>query len=185
MDISACNWGIPHLLNKIRLNCITLSKRHTFNYLYYKHVSKYFEIPTIVLSVFSGSFAVGSDIFLHQELISVVSCGISIIITILTSIKLYMKINETLSIEQELSIKYKILSLEIYKFLSLTNETRGITEIEYLNKVYVQYIKLVEQSEVIMISDKKDHLIKIDLYDNDDSSSESSQNIIQTEHAEI
>jgi hypothetical protein len=118
-------------------------------------------------------------------LISVVSCGISIIITILTSIKLYMKINETLSIEQELSIKYKILSLEIYKFLSLTNETRGITEIEYLNKVYVQYIKLVEQSEVIMISDKKDHLIKIDLYDNDDSSSESSQNIIQTEHAEI
>ena len=90
------------LLNKLRLNCVLQAKRHTINYLYYKHVSKYFEIPTIILSVFSGSFAVGSDVFLDQELISVVSCGISIVITILTSIKLYMKINETLTIELEL-----------------------------------------------------------------------------------
>jgi hypothetical protein len=166
------------LLNKIRLNCITLSKRHSIKYLYYKHISKYFEIPTIVLSVFSGSFAVGSDIFLHQELISVVSCGISIIITILTSIKLYMKITETLSSEQELSIKYKILSLEIYKFLSLTNDTRGMTDIEYLNKVYVQYIKLIEQSEVMM-NDKKDQLIKLEFNYEDDSST--SSNIVLTE----
>lgn len=174
------------LLNKIRLNCLTLSKRHTTKYLYYKHVSKYFEIPTIILSVFSGSFAVGSDTFLHQELISVVSCSISIIITILTSIKLYMKITETLTTEQELSIKYKILSLEIYKFLCLTNETRGMTEIEYLNKVYVQYIKLLEQSEVVLLNDRKDNLIKIELYDdNSSSSSSSSFNIINTDQTEV
>ena len=171
------------LLNKLRLNCVSQSKRHSVNYLYYKHISKYFEIPTIVLSVFSGSFAVGSDIFLDQELISVVSCGISIIITILTSIKLYMKINETLAKEQELAIKFKILSLEIYKFLYLTQEQRGMAEIEYLNKVYVSYIKLVEQSEVIMMNDKRDHLIKIDLYENDDSSGESNNIIINNEES--
>lgn len=160
------------LLNKLRMNCVSQSKRHTTNYLYYKHVAKYFEIPTIVLSVFSGSFAVGSDVFLDQELISVVSCGISIIITVLTSIKLYMKINETLAVEQELSIKFKVLSLDIYKFLSLTEEQRGTKELEFLNKVYTSYVKLVEQSEVIMMNDKRDHLIKIELYENDDSSSE-------------
>jgi hypothetical protein len=174
---------MDELLNKIRLNCVTLSKRHTLRYLYYKHVSKYFEIPTIILSVFSGSFAVGSNEFLHQKYISVVSCLISIVITILTSIKLYMKINETLSVEQELSIKYKIMSLEIYKFLSLTDQTRGMTEIEYLNKTYVQYIKLVEQSEVVMINDKKDNLIKLELY-TDDSSSTGSP-VVVTEQYEI
>ena len=166
------------LLNKLRLNCVLQAKRHTANYLYYKHVSKYFEIPTIILSVFSGSFAVGSDVFLDQELISVVSCGISIVITILTSIKLYMKINETLAIEQELSIKFKILSLDIYKFLSLTEEQRGISELEFLNKAYSSYVKLVEQSEVILVNDKRDHLVKIDMYENDDSSSEGNNIII-------
>lgn len=171
------------LLNKIRLNCVTLSKRHTIRYLYYKHVSKYFEIPTIILSVFSGSFAVGSNEFLHQKYISVVSCLISIVITILTSIKLYMKINETLSVEQELSIRYKVLSLEIYKFLSLTEQTRGMTEIEYLNKTYVQYIKLVEQTEIIMINDRKDNLIKLELYTDENSSTASS--VVVTEQCEI
>jgi hypothetical protein len=172
---------IETLLNKIRLNSIQLSKKHTINYLYYKHVSKYFEIPTIILSVFLGSFSVGSDYFLKQELISIVSCLISIIITILTSIKLYMKINESLSIEQELSIKYKILSLEIFKFLSLNIQQRGIQEIEFLNKIYGNYIKLIELSEIIF-NDKKDHLIKIDFLDNEsdsrngDSSIESEDN---------
>jgi len=166
------------LLNKLRLNCVLQAKRHTINYQYYKHTAKMFEIPTIILSVFSGSFTVGSDVFLDQELISVVSCGISIVITILTSIKLYMKINETLAIEQELSIKFKILSLDIYKFLSLTQDQRGITELEFLNKAYSSYVKLVEQSEVILVNDKRDHLVKIEMYENDDSSSEGSNNII-------
>jgi len=160
------------------MNCVLQAKRHTINYQYYKHTAKMFEIPTIILSVFSGSFTVGSDVFLDQELISVVSCGISIVITILTSIKLYMKINETLAIEQELSIKFKILSLDIYKFLSLTQDQRGITELEFLNKAYSSYVKLVEQSEVILVNDKRDHLVKIEMYENDDSSSEGSNNII-------
>jgi len=89
-----------------------------------------------------------------------------------------MKINETLAIEQELSIKFKILSLDIYKFLSLTQEQRGITELEFLNKAYSSYVKLVEQSEVILVNDKRDHLVKIEMYENDDSSSEGSNNII-------
>jgi hypothetical protein len=92
-----------------------------------------------------------------------------------------MKINESLSIEQELSIKYKILSLEIFKFLSLNIQQRGIQEIEFLNKIYGNYIKLIELSEIIF-NDKKDHLIKIDFLDNEsdsrngDSSIESEDN---------
>ena len=60
-----------------------------------------------------------------------------------------------------------------------------MAEIEYLNKVYVSYIKLVEQSEVIMINDKRGHLIKIDLYENDDSSGESNNIIINNEESSL
>ena len=55
------NWSssIDSLLDKIRLNCIQLTNRHIKNHLYYKGASAYFELPTIILSVFSGSFSVG------------------------------------------------------------------------------------------------------------------------------
>lgn len=158
------NWSqsIDSLLDKIRLNCIQLTNRHIKNHLYYKGCSVYFEIPTIILSVFGGSFAVGSDPFLHQENISVVSCTISMIITILTSIKLYMKINENQQQEQELAVQFKTLALDIFKTLSLRYEDRGIDGLVYLNKVYNKYINLVENSSILNPMTKKDQLLVID-----------------------
>ena len=121
------NWSssIDSLLDKIRINSIQLSNKHIQNHLYYKNASVYFEIPTIVFSVFSGSFSVGSDDFLVQKYISVVTCSNSMVITILTSVKLYMKITENSSQEQELAISFKTLALDIFKTLSLPNEDRG------------------------------------------------------------
>jgi hypothetical protein len=168
-------WG-PHvdsLLDKIRLNCVYLTNRHIKNHLYYKGASSYFEIPTIILSVFAGSFAVGSDPFLDQEVISVTNCVISMIITILTSVKLYMKIAESASAEQELAISFKSIALDIFKTLSLPEEKRGIDGMAYLNKVYGKYINLVENSAVLNQMNKRDQLLVIDprmLKANDDDS---------------
>ena len=157
-------WGhhIDSLLDKIRLNCVQLTNRHIKNHLYYKGASSYFEIPTIILSVFAGSFAVGSDPFLDQELISVTNCVISMIITILTSVKLYMKIAESASAEQELAISFKSIALDIFKTLSLPEEKRGIDGMAYLNKVYGKYINLVENSAVLNQMNKRDQLLVID-----------------------
>jgi len=97
------NQAIDSLLDKIRLNAVQLTNKHINNHLYYKNCSKYFEIPVIILSVFSGSWAVGSGPYLYQESISVVSCSISMV-TILTSIKLFMKISENAAQESELNL---------------------------------------------------------------------------------
>jgi hypothetical protein len=158
------NWNqsIDSLLDKIRLNCVMLSNRHVNNHLYYKHVSKYFEIPTIILSVFSGSFSVGADTFLNQELVSIVGCSISMVITILTSIKLYMKITENSTAEQELAISFKSLALDVFKTLSLPECDRGIDGLVYLNKVYNKYVNLVENSAILNQMNKKDNLLVID-----------------------
>ena len=74
-----------------------------------KNGCKYFEIPVIILSVFSSSFSVGTENFIHQQTLSAVTCSISMLVTILTSTKLYMKITENSSQEQELAIQYKSL----------------------------------------------------------------------------
>ena len=69
------NWNqsADSLLDKIRLNCTMLASKHIKNHLYHLNCSKYFEIPGIILSVFSGSFSVGSDSFINQEVISVIT----------------------------------------------------------------------------------------------------------------
>ena len=132
------NWNqaVDSLLDKIRLNSIMLASKHIKNHLYYLNCSKYFEIPVIILSVFSSSFSVGSEKFIHQQTISVVTCTISMLVTILTSTKLYMKITENSSQEQELAIQYKSLALDIFKILSLPKENRGIVLFFCFNIIY-------------------------------------------------
>lgn len=153
---------VDNLLDKIRLNCVYLTNKHINNHLYYKGVSIYFELPTILLSVFAGSFSVGAQPFMEQEIVSVINCSISMIITILTSIKLYMKINENQQQEQELAVKFKTLALDIFKVLSLPDKDRGIDGLVYLNKVYGKYINLVENSAILNPMNKTDQLLVID-----------------------
>ena len=97
------NWNpaVDSLLDKIRLNSIMLASKHIKNHLYCLNCSKYFEIPVIILSVFSSSLSFGTEKFIHQQTISVVTCAISMMVTILTSTKLYTKITENSSHEQE------------------------------------------------------------------------------------
>jgi len=171
---------IDDLLDKIRKNCITLSAKHFQTYMYYKKTSNFFKIPVIVLSVFSGSFTVGSNVFLNQEVISITSCLISMFITILSSIELYMRIIDNVEINKELSIKYKVLSLDIFKTLSLCDADRGVDNLQYLNKIYSSYIKLIETSEILDLNSKQDNLIKIN-YDVSSSSSSLESGVITTE----
>ena len=105
---------IDSLLDKIRLNCVYLTNKHINNHLYYKHAGKWFDIPIIILSVFAGSFSVGADQFAEQGTISVINCSIAMIITILTSVKLFMKIQENQQQEQELAVQFKTLALDIF-----------------------------------------------------------------------
>ena len=50
------NWTQDYedILDKIRINSINLNKSHMKNYFYYKKLSKYFQIPTIILSSFNS-----------------------------------------------------------------------------------------------------------------------------------
>jgi hypothetical protein len=96
------------------------------------------------------------------------------IITVVTSIELYMKITENSANESELAVQFKTLAIEIFKTLSLLEELREGLGIDYLNKVYTRYINLVENSEILSPLNKKDQLLNIDpklLCDNSSSSS--------------
>ena len=182
------NWSdeVNTLLEKMRKNSIELSERHRKNFYEFKGYSKYFDIPIIIVSVLSSSFSVGAGSFLNQELVSLATCGISMLVAILTSIKLYLQLDESIKKEFEMSKAFHTLALDLFKVLHLKVEQRNGNGLDYLNKKYSDYIKLVEISNLLRKTLKRDFLLEIDpTLISDDNSSIHSQLNIDTFHNEL
>ena len=113
------NWtdNIINILQRIRMNSVALNKKHIKRYIYYNSISKYFDIPIIVFSVFSASFT-SLDV-IESSMNVIITTSISMAITILSSIKLYLNLSNNINDEIQLSKAYYILSINIFKQLSL------------------------------------------------------------------
>jgi len=147
---------IVDVLHKIRKNSYSLHKKHTKRYIEYKALSRYFDLPTIVLSVFSSSFS--SLNVIDEQNKNVIVTGISMFIAVLTSIKLYLNLNNTINDENSLSKDYYILSIDIYKILNLNEENRNCDAEAFLSDCYSKYVKLTEQSTILYKNIRRDEL---------------------------
>jgi hypothetical protein len=167
-------WNIEliDILNKIRINSITLSNKHRIIALHYQSISKWFDLPIIVCSTFSSS--VGSITYMPSEDKAQINLFISMFITILSSFKLYLNITSNLNNKILLSREFYILSIDIYKNLNLRVENRPNGN-DFLNECYSNYIKLCEKS-TLTHKMKRDELLKIDKDDNESLNTISTNN---------
>ena len=149
---------IENILDKIRINSINLNKSHMRNYFYYKKLGKWFQIPTIILSSFNSVFSVGFT-YTSQENISSVSALISLIVSIINSVQLYLKIEDNMEQENTISKQYYTLSSDIYKILQLNKEHRDGNSKEILNEYYNQYIELLNKSNLLNNNSYSDKLL--------------------------
>jgi len=159
----AWNQETKSILEKIRLNSIKLSNKHRETALSYQHVSRYFDLPIIVLSTISSSL--GSNSMIPNSEKDTITLLISMFVTIATSVKLYLNITSNLNQEISLSREYYVLSIDIFKNLNLPLDIRP-DSVQFLNDCYSQYVKLIEQS-TLNNKIKKDELLKIDVEEND------------------
>ncbi len=180
------NPEIINILNKIRLNSITLSNKHRKIGLQYQYYSRFFDLPIIISSTVSSSL--GSITYIQEADKSSIILFISIFITCLSSIKIYLNLTTNLNNEITLSRDFYLLSIDIYKNLNLTSEDRPDAN-TYLNESYSQYCKLIENSS-LYAKLNRDELLKIDKDDDMDiesitsygsSSSLNSPTILRTE----
>lgn len=137
------------ILENIRQNSVLLNKHHKNIYFFYKNLIKYFKIPTIILSAIGSVSSVGLQNYLHQNHISAITCGLSLIVGIINSVELFLKITDQLEIELQNSKEFYKLSIDIEKTLKLNRENRTETSAVYLEKKYSHYIKLIEQGNLV------------------------------------
>jgi len=137
------------ILDKIRQNSIILSEHHKKHYFSLQSWLKYFRLPCIILSSINAVASIGLQSYLEQKKISLITCVISLITTIITSTELYLQIEKQMTIEIEVSKEYYLLSVDIFKTLSLNRDHRNIDATSYLDSCLSNYKNLYENSGVL------------------------------------
>ena len=150
---------IEILLERIRRNAIYRSEYHRKSFYYYKSYEKYFQLPLIVFSACNSVLAVSLSKFVSQSTTSMVNCGISLICGIISSIELYLSIQENMKLELELSKQFYTLAIKIFKTLHLTRDKRSVGGKEYLETMFSSYSQLCVQSKLLKSKYKSDNLI--------------------------
>lgn len=164
---------IDRVLNNIRINCIILSKLHKQRYFELKSNLKYYRLPVIILNGANSIIAVGLQPYADQGTISLSTSLIALTCGIIGSIELYLGIQKRLENDMISQRDYYLLSVDIYKTLSLHKNNRPIPAKDFLEKSYNTYTKLIESSSTLARV-KGDKLIPIDL------NLDSEENIILT-----
>lgn len=140
---------IESYLENVRLNCVLLQGVHKKNYFVLKSYLKYFKIPNIIISSCNSVISVGISSWLAQEYVSGITCLLSLLSAVITSIELYLGIENDMIKEEQISRSYYLLGTNIFKTLSLTRENRTINANDYLNEVFSEYNKLTERSAFV------------------------------------
>lgn len=147
-----------NVLEEIRQNSVNQSIIHKKKYFFYKQLHFRIRIPTIILSSIGSVASVGLVSYLDQRNVSGITCLISLLVSMINSIELFLKINETTELELETSKNFYNLACDIHKILSLDHYNRNNSPKETLDGMYRRYVDLMEKSN-LMISNYKDALI--------------------------
>ena len=153
MDIEA-------LLEKIRINSILFSNAHKKRYLELNQSLKWYKLPIIVISGFSSLIAV-SQAYIPQYHITILNSVFGLTCGTICSVELYLGISVQLAQSSTLHKEFYTLAIEIFKVLSLTNESRSESAQNFLESCYGTYTSLCSNSYIVSKS-IQDQLIPIE-----------------------
>jgi len=147
---------IEKLLENIRINCVIYSKEYKKQFFYLKNCLQYFRLPIIILSGINSIISVGIQSYLKQSSISIITCLLSLSCSVIGSVELYLAVQKSMENCLIAQRDFYLLSVDIFKTLSLKKEHRPIPAKEYLDKQFNCYCKLIESSDTIkkIIKDK-------------------------------
>ena len=151
---------IENILEKIRINSILFSNAHKKRYLELNQSLKYYKIPIIVISGISSLIAVSQE-YIPQFYITIMNSVFGLTCGTICSIELYLGISVQLAQSSALHKEYYTLATDIYKVLSLTNDSRSESAQTFLESCYGTYSSLCANSYIVTKS-VKDQLIPLE-----------------------
>jgi len=157
------NAKIRAQLNHIEQNASNLSQLNRKNYLYLSKQIKYFKIPVIFFSSLNSIFAVSLNAYMSQPSVSLLNCLISFMVSLISSLELYLGLSKRLDKSLLCYRNFYMLSMKIkqYNFLEKVNEPE-----KFLKECIEEYESYFKESEVTIYGFKDElisqHSIHID-----------------------
>jgi hypothetical protein len=160
---TADSWSddIELILSNILFNSNLLLIEHKKLYFQNKEQFKYFKIPLIILASLNSVFSVGLNNFIEQNIVSVITCLISLSCACISSVELFLQLHQSTETSLIAYQGYELLSRKISSILKLKRENREPHGLPFLSSILNEYNKLFSDSLVLKIN-INDKLTNID-----------------------
>lgn len=163
-DIESNEWtdDYERILKNVLHNSTLMSDHHKKEHLQYSNRLKWYKLPVIVFSGVNSIISIGGSSFFSQSATSFTNCFISLLISVIGSIELFLQI--TKRSDQELKSYYDFynLSVKISTLLKLDKHHREHDPKLFITNIINEYTTLVNESLINGLSDN-DKLIKLDI----------------------
>lgn len=140
---------ITIILTIIRIQSEYLSRLHNYKYEVYKLRLKYFRIPIIFLSAINAFTAIGIQGYTAQRNISMINSVLSFICGVITSVELFLNVQQRMEKELLSHKSFSLLSLDIFKMLSLEVDKRNVDGRSFLDEKFAEFQKHLQNSNSI------------------------------------
>ena len=148
-EITDWTTDIDSVLDAIRINSLLLANKHKTRYFELRDSLKWYRLPVIVLNGVNSIISVRLQPYATQGVISITTSLIALLCGIIGSIELFFGIQKRLESDMIAQRDYYLLSVDIFKTLSLAKHNRPIPAKDYLEKSYNTYQKLIESSNTL------------------------------------
>ena len=135
-------------LRKLHLECSLLGEYNRKQYILYSNINKRFSIPILVLSGINSLFAVSTQPFLQQGVISITNACLSLFCGILGSIQLFMKIDSKIHNFVVCSHEFHKLAYKISKEMTVEREVRVGDGKQFVLEVFNEFNSTLDKQEV-------------------------------------
>lgn len=151
---------ITNLIYNYEYNCSIMCEEYKNSYLYLINLIKYFKIPVLVLSSANSIASIGLSAYIGQETTSSITCLISFLCGLISSIELYLGLQKRIEAEIIAYRAFYLLSVKIKNIMSLAPCNREIRPDIFIKEIENEYKELFLNSNVL--SRKiKDRLLSI------------------------
>ena len=134
------------ILRRISYNCGLMSDHHRTEYYALTAQLKWFRIPVIILSSLNAVFSVGLNSYLEQNVVSTLTCLLSLIVSCIGSVELYLALQKKSDNELISYRAFYTLALRINTTLDLDVENRNQEGDPFLAEIIAEYRALFESS---------------------------------------
>jgi hypothetical protein len=150
-DTTELSWSddIEIILKNILFNSHELQRKHKSLYLYYQSTLKWFQLPLIVLASINSVLAVSLANYISQDKTSLVNCIFSLLCACISSIQLFLKVEDRMKTELQAYYNFKLLSIKIGSMLKLERNHREVNGSTFLNDCMNSYKNYLESSLVL------------------------------------